>query len=288
MYLGCAVRAHRPVQRARTLGTPFTDAAWLASSCGPCRWAPTHDQRLHSVTVRSAALNVRASPVSAARSERKSAHLWCRPWVRKPAQAGLARIAHCLPAGTVTGRGWCPGLDGLRRCSGCPGIRPSSHIAPTMAASKMASVAINPTKIPLVMAPARCPPRPSPNTQRRRADSAGQHCGPLFEVVVIRVRALRAVRVADRQHPVRSPAAPTRAVNAVVLLVSRWPPDQLTRGWLSLAGVREAGPQPGSGRPAANDQFSPGSRRARRRLRVLPAATLRGCSGPSAEPLSAC
>ena len=110
----------------------------------------------------------------------------------------------------------------------------------------------------------------------------------LFEVVVIPVRALRAVRVADRQHPVRSPAAPTRAVNAVVLLVSRWPPDQLTRGWLSLAGVREAGPQPGSGRPAANDQFSPGSRRARRRLRVLPAATLRGCSGPSAEPLSAC
>ena len=138
MYLVCAVRAHRPVPRARTLGTPFTDAAWLASSCGPCRWAPTHDQGLHSVTVRSAALHVRASPASAARSERKSAHLWCRPWVRNPAQAGLARIAHCLPAGAVTGRGWCPGLDGLRRCSGCPGICPSSHIAPTMAASKMA------------------------------------------------------------------------------------------------------------------------------------------------------
>jgi hypothetical protein len=82
----------------------------------------------------------------------------------KPAQAGLAKIAHCLPAGTVTGRGWRPGLDGLRRCSGCPGIRPSSHIAPTMAASKMAPVAINPTKVPLVMATARCPPWPFPNT----------------------------------------------------------------------------------------------------------------------------
>jgi hypothetical protein len=164
MYFVCAVQAHRPVPRARTLRHAVTVAGRLASSRGPCRWASTHDQRLHSRHRAVSGITRARVTASAARSERKSAHLWCRPWVRKPAQADLLRIAHCLPAGTVTGRGWRPRLDGLRRCSGCPGIRPSSHIAPTMAASKMAPVAINPTKVPLVMAPACCPPRPSPNT----------------------------------------------------------------------------------------------------------------------------
>ena len=59
----------------------------------------------------------------------------------------------------VEKRGGRPGLGALRGCSGCTGIRPSSHIAPAMAASKMAPVAINPTKVPVVMATARCPPR---------------------------------------------------------------------------------------------------------------------------------
>jgi hypothetical protein len=49
-----------------------------------------------------------------------------------------------------------------------------------MAAGKMAPVAINPTKVPLVMATASCPPRPSPNSSddgpAARACSAG-HLG---------------------------------------------------------------------------------------------------------------